>query len=100
MEQVPVEYQPQHRTHANPPTLMLTIDKLTRKAKNFISKTYKKEIDQVYADFHINEVMESYGGVNNLAAILQFITNAFPRLEKWFRWFQTEQSGGLACVRC
>ena len=75
----------------------MTLDKLIRKANNIIHKTLKSEgdIDIVGADINpkINHVIEKYGNVNNLASILQFITNSFPRIEKWFNWFKTEQRG-------
>ena len=46
---VPVEFQPQHRDHANPPAFFLTFDKLLRKFHKKLEKLEKND-DAVFSD--------------------------------------------------
>eukprot|EP00019_Armaparvus_languidus_P006551 CAMPEP_0168606486 /NCGR_PEP_ID=MMETSP0420-20121227/16595_1 /TAXON_ID=498008 /ORGANISM="Pessonella sp." /LENGTH=248 /DNA_ID=CAMNT_0008646151 /DNA_START=1165 /DNA_END=1908 /DNA_ORIENTATION=+ len=63
---VPAEFHAQHRTHANPPTMLLAIERLIRRAK---------------ADDVIDE------------NVLTFLKNIYPRLKLHFNWWVKTQAG-------
>ncbi|CAL0329723.1 unnamed protein product [Lupinus luteus] len=69
LSRVPEEYVPQHPTNGNPPTLLLALSDIVSGLKN-------------------NEftAMDS-------SKISLFLDRAFVRLEAWFQWFNTTQSG-------
>jgi mannosyl-oligosaccharide glucosidase len=66
---VPDEFVLQHISNANPPTLFMVLDKLVA--------SYKEE--------------KALGKHNEEDEL--FFKRAFPRLEVWFRWFNTSQTG-------
>jgi mannosyl-oligosaccharide glucosidase len=66
---VPDEFVLQHISNANPPTLFMVLDKLVA--------SYKEE--------------KALGKHNEEDEL--FFKRAFPRLEVWFRWFNTSQIG-------
>ena len=63
---VPAEFQAQHREHANPPTLLLTLERLIRRA----------------------DAAESSEKV-------AFLRSAWPRLERHYHWWRSTQRGTL-----
>uniref|UniRef100_A0A175YLB1 Mannosyl-oligosaccharide glucosidase n=1 Tax=Daucus carota subsp. sativus TaxID=79200 RepID=A0A175YLB1_DAUCS len=69
LSKVPAEFVLQHPTNGNPPTLFLVLRDLvcSMKKKNFSDLEQKK--------------------------ISSFLERAFVRLEAWFQWFNTTQSG-------
>ncbi|KAJ7957586.1 mannosyl-oligosaccharide glucosidase GCS1-like [Quillaja saponaria] len=69
LSKVPEEFVPQHSTNGNPPTLFLVLRDIVHGIKN------KK--------FTATESNE----------ILLFLERASVRLEAWFQWFNTSQSG-------
>ncbi|KAF7813611.1 mannosyl-oligosaccharide glucosidase GCS1-like [Senna tora] len=69
LSKVPEEFVPQHPTNGNPPTLFLVINDIVNGLKNNkFSATDRIEISQ-------------------------FLERSFVRLEAWFQWFNTTQSG-------
>ncbi|KAK7319058.1 hypothetical protein RJT34_03770 [Clitoria ternatea] len=66
---VPEEYVPQHPTDGNPPTLFLALSDIINALKN--NELTAKDKTDIY----------------------QFLERAFVRLEAWFQWFNTTQSG-------
>ncbi|KAG5058005.1 hypothetical protein GLYMA_05G146400v4 [Glycine max] len=69
LSRVPEEYVPQHPTNGNPPTLFLALNGIINGLKNNeFTATDKTEISL-------------------------FLERAFVRLEAWFQWFNTTQSG-------
>ncbi|QCD83381.1 mannosyl-oligosaccharide glucosidase [Vigna unguiculata] len=69
LSRVPEEYVPQHPTNGNPPTLFLALSEIINGLKN-------------------NEFTAM-----DKTDILVFLDRAFVRLEAWFQWFHTTQSG-------
>ncbi|KAK7359395.1 hypothetical protein VNO77_01353 [Canavalia gladiata] len=69
LSRVPEEYVPQHPTNGNPPTLFLALSGIINGLKN--------------NDFSARDKTE----------ISLFLERAFIRLEAWFQWFNTTQSG-------
>ncbi|KAK8472312.1 hypothetical protein PHAVU_002G174901 [Phaseolus vulgaris] len=69
LSRVPEEYVPQHPTDANPPTLFLALSDMINGLKN-------------------NEFTAM-----DKTDISVFLERAFVRLEAWFQWFHTTQSG-------
>ncbi|KAK7359394.1 hypothetical protein VNO77_01352 [Canavalia gladiata] len=69
LSRVPEEFVPQHPTNGNPPTLFLALNDIISGLKN-------------------NEFT-----VMDRSEISQFLERAFVRLEAWFQWFNTTQSG-------
>ncbi|KAL9328876.1 hypothetical protein ACSQ67_003879 [Phaseolus vulgaris] len=69
LSRVPEEYVPQHPTNANPPTLFLALSDMINGLKN-------------------NEFTAM-----DKTDISVFLERAFVRLEAWFQWFHTTQSG-------
>ncbi|XP_027343269.1 mannosyl-oligosaccharide glucosidase GCS1-like [Abrus precatorius] len=69
LSRVPEEYVPQHPTNGNPPTLFLALSDIINGLKN--------------NDFTAMDKTE----------ISLFLERAFIRLEAWFQWFNTTQSG-------
>ncbi|KAI9080854.1 hypothetical protein K1719_037163 [Acacia pycnantha] len=69
LSKVPEEFVPQHPTNGNPPTLFLVISDFVHGLKN------KK-----FSGSDRNEIS-------------LFLERAFVRLEAWFQWFNTTQSG-------
>ncbi|KAK4597669.1 hypothetical protein RGQ29_015261 [Quercus rubra] len=66
---VPEEFIPQHPTNGNPPTLFLALHDIVHSLKrNKFTSTESKEISS-------------------------FLERAYVRLEAWFQWFNTTQSG-------
>ncbi|XP_043704692.1 mannosyl-oligosaccharide glucosidase GCS1 [Telopea speciosissima] len=69
LSKVPKEFVPQHPTNGNPPTLFLVLRDIVRGMKgNKFTTTESNEISS-------------------------FLERAFVRLEAWFQWFNTTQSG-------
>ncbi|KAI4336596.1 hypothetical protein L6164_015105 [Bauhinia variegata] len=69
LSRVPEEFVPQHPTNGNPPTLFLVLsDVVDGLKRNKFTATEKSEISL-------------------------FLERAFDRLEAWFHWFNTTQSG-------
>ncbi|KAL5717632.1 mannosyl-oligosaccharide glucosidase [Ranunculus cassubicifolius] len=69
LSKVPQEYVAQYPTNANPPALFLVLGDLVRSTKrNEFSAAEREEISS-------------------------FLDRAFVRLEAWFQWFNTTQSG-------
>ncbi|MCL7038478.1 hypothetical protein MKW94_002441 [Papaver nudicaule] len=66
---VPEEFIPQHPTNGNPPTLFLALHDLVRGTSR-----------NIFTTTEINEVSS-------------FLDRAFVRLEAWFHWFNSTQSG-------
>ncbi|MED6180460.1 hypothetical protein PIB30_010676 [Stylosanthes scabra] len=66
---VPEEFVPQHPTNGNPPTLFLVLSDIVNGLKT--NKFSAKDRSDIYL----------------------FLERAFVRLEAWFRWFNTTQSG-------
>jgi len=73
---VPSEFIIQRPTAANPPTLFLPILRMARAVAT----------SSATGDGKLNATMQ---------AQKDFLVSAFPRLEKWFLWFNTTQQGGL-----
>ncbi|XP_028772194.1 mannosyl-oligosaccharide glucosidase GCS1 [Neltuma alba] len=69
LSKVPEEFVPQHPTNGNPPTLFLAISDLVHGLKN-----------------------NKFTGTDKTEISL-FLEHAFVRLEAWFQWFNTTQSG-------
>nr|KYP52955.1 Mannosyl-oligosaccharide glucosidase [Cajanus cajan] len=69
LSRVPEEYVPQHPTNGNPPTLFLALNGIVNGLKN--------------NEFTAKDKTE----------ISLFLERAFVRLEAWFQWFNTTQSG-------
>ncbi|KAK7246974.1 hypothetical protein RIF29_41848 [Crotalaria pallida] len=69
MSRVPKEFVPQHPTNGNPPTLFLALSDIVNGLKN-------------------NEFTAT-----DRSEISVFLEHAFVRLEAWFQWFNTTQSG-------
>ncbi|KAK7368446.1 hypothetical protein VNO80_10472 [Phaseolus coccineus] len=69
LSRVPEEFVPQHPTNGNPPTLFLALNDIINGLKN-------------------NEFTARDGSEISL-----FLERAFVRLEAWFHWFNTTQSG-------
>ncbi|KAL9328875.1 hypothetical protein ACSQ67_003878 [Phaseolus vulgaris] len=69
LSRVPVEFVPQHPTNGNPPTLFLALNDIINGLKN-------------------NKFTARDGSEISL-----FLERAFVRLEAWFHWFNTTQSG-------
>lgn len=69
LSRVPEEFVPQHPTNGNPPTLFLALNDIINSLKN-------------------NEFTAM-----DRSEISQFLERAFVRLEAWFHWFNTTQSG-------
>ncbi|WVZ23581.1 hypothetical protein V8G54_002125 [Vigna mungo] len=69
LSRVPEEFVPQHPTNGNPPTLFLALNDIISGLKN-------------------NEFTAMDGSKISL-----FLERAFVRLEAWFHWFNTTQSG-------
>ncbi|BAT74349.1 hypothetical protein VIGAN_01200000 [Vigna angularis var. angularis] len=69
LSRVPEEFVPQHPTNGNPPTLFLALNDIISGLKN-------------------NEFTAMDG-----SKISVFLERAFVRLEAWFHWFNTTQSG-------
>ncbi|KAF1887903.1 hypothetical protein Lal_00023911 [Lupinus albus] len=67
LSRVPEEYVPQHPTNGNPPTLLLALSVSGLKNNEFTAMDSSK--------------------------ISLFLDRAFVRLEAWFQWFNTTQSG-------
>ncbi|XP_059445134.1 mannosyl-oligosaccharide glucosidase GCS1 isoform X1 [Corylus avellana] len=69
LSKVPEEFVPQHPTNGNPPTLFLVLRDIVRSLKkNKFTATESNEVSS-------------------------FLERAFVRLEAWFQWFNTTQSG-------
>lgn len=69
LSKVPEEFVAQHPTNGNPPTLFLMLNDLVRGLKkNKLSSTESNDISS-------------------------FLERAFVRLEAWYQWFNTTQSG-------
>lgn len=77
---VPPEFVVQDPAHANPPSLFLPVLAMVRQLGS----------------------EDSHGvGVAEAAELRQFLATAWPRLEAWFRWFNTTQAGELpTSYRC
>ena len=71
MARVPKEYWVQNHKYANPPALLLPIEKIVDQMKSSNDPT-KKSLD------------------------LEFLKKTYPRLKKWYSWFNTTQIGKLA----
>ncbi|TKY59878.1 Mannosyl-oligosaccharide glucosidase GCS1 [Spatholobus suberectus] len=69
LSRVPEEFVPQHPTNGNPPTLFLALNDIINGLKN-------------------NEFTAM-----DRSEISLFLERAFVRLEAWFHWFNTTQSG-------
>ncbi|KAL2343449.1 hypothetical protein Fmac_004734 [Flemingia macrophylla] len=69
LSRVPEEFVPQHPTNGNPPTLFLALNDIINGLKN-------------------NEFTAM-----DKSEISQFLERAFVRLETWFQWLNTTQSG-------
>ncbi|CAJ2677586.1 mannosyl-oligosaccharide glucosidase GCS1-like protein [Trifolium pratense] len=69
LSRVPDEFVPQHPTNGNPPTLFLALSDIITGLKN-------------------NEFT-----AKDRSEISMFLESAFVRLEAWFQWFNTTQSG-------
>ncbi|KAE9601106.1 putative glycosidase [Lupinus albus] len=69
LSRVPVEFVPQHPTNGNPPTLFLVLSDIVNGLKNNEFTTVDR------------------------SEISLFLERAFVRLEAWFQWFNTTQSG-------
>ncbi|KAK7246978.1 hypothetical protein RIF29_41852 [Crotalaria pallida] len=71
LSRVPEEYVPQHPTNGNPPTLLLALSDIVSGLK-----------DNKFTAMDRNDIS-------------LFLNHAFVRLEAWFQWFNTTQSGSL-----
>lgn len=69
LSKVPEEFVLQHATNANPPTLFLVLHDLAVELTNDTTTSLEKEV------------------------ISTFLERAFPRLDAWFHWFNTTQTG-------
>ncbi|KAL5055445.1 hypothetical protein RYX36_036127 [Vicia faba] len=69
LSRVPEEFVPQHPTNGNPPTMFLALNDIITSLKN-------------------NEFTGKDRG-----EISMFLERAYVRLEAWFQWFNTTQSG-------
>ncbi|RDX71339.1 Mannosyl-oligosaccharide glucosidase GCS1 [Mucuna pruriens] len=69
LSRVPEEFVPQHPTNGNPPTLFLALNDIINGLKN-----------NEFTAIDKNEIS-------------LFLERAFVRLEAWFHWFNTTQSG-------
>ncbi|PON82830.1 Glycoside hydrolase [Trema orientale] len=69
LSKVPEEFVTQHPTNGNPPTLFLVLHDMIQSLK-------KNKFNSVES-----------------TEIISFLKRAFVRLEAWFRWFNTSQSG-------
>ncbi|OVA17523.1 Glycoside hydrolase [Macleaya cordata] len=69
LSKVPEEFVPQHPTNGNPPTLFLALHDLIRGTSR--NKFTTRESNEISS----------------------FLDRAFVRLEAWFQWFNTTQSG-------
>jgi mannosyl-oligosaccharide glucosidase len=75
---VPAEFIVQHPSHANPPSLFLPLLRMAERAQ---------------------AAATAAGGAAaaaGQAAEVEFLSRAWPRLETWYRWFNTTQAGALA----
>jgi mannosyl-oligosaccharide glucosidase len=70
---VPTEFITQHPTHANPPSLFLPLLRMAERAQ-----------------------AAAAAGAVGQAAEVEFLSRAWPRLETWYRWFNTTQAGAMA----
>lgn len=68
---VPAEFVVQHPSHANPPSLFLPL--LEHAASTAAASADSQEV----------------------AATKAFLRTAWPRLEAWYKWFNTTQAGKL-----
>lgn len=80
---MPPEFISQHPTHANPPSLFLPILAMAQQL----------------------EAADAAGGdaaaSSEAAATREFLKAAWPRLEKWYHWFNTTQAGPVpGSYRC
>ena len=64
--QVPDEFVVQHNKNANPPTLLLTLHSMMGDAATRMSPWFK-----------------------------EFLAKMWPRLEKWYDWFNSTQMGSV-----
>ena len=64
---VPAEFVVQHDTNANPPTFFLPLQSILKDRSSVISKE----------------------------EFVSFLKHIYPRLDKWFKWFNTTQLGHL-----
>ncbi|KAK7399994.1 hypothetical protein VNO78_11192 [Psophocarpus tetragonolobus] len=69
LSRVPEEYVPQHPTNGNPPTLFLALSDIVNGLRN-----------------------DKFTAMDKTEISL-FLERAFVRLEAWFQWFNTTQSG-------
>lgn len=69
LSKVPEEFVIQHPTNGNPPTLFLILRHL------------------------VNAMKKDKFTASERNEITSFLSQAFPRLEAWFQWFNTTQSG-------
>lgn len=95
---VPEAFQAQHRDHGNPPTFFLTIDKLLRLFHKRLNKLQAAHADQItFQDDRALTPAEQRAHLIQEDALLHqthvFLTSAFPRLQAWYQWFVTTQSG-------
>ncbi|KAK4764390.1 hypothetical protein SAY87_013828 [Trapa incisa] len=69
LSKVPEEFVPQHPSNGNPPTLFLVLNDL------------------------VNGIKSSRFTADECNEILSFLEHAYVRLDAWFGWFNTTQSG-------
>ena len=89
---VPAPYQAQHRDHANPPALLLTVDKLLREFREKLQRKLDNEIvfkDDVKMD-SAKEIIEAD---KELSSYKNFFEKVYPRLKHWITWMTASQAG-------
>ncbi|GIL64528.1 hypothetical protein Vafri_18422 [Volvox africanus] len=75
---VPDEFVVQNPSHANPPSLFLPISKMASQLVQARAQGHAKGTDG-----------------EELARVSDFLRRAWPRLEAWYKWFNTTQTGPL-----
>ena len=92
LSKVPKQFQIQSPDVANPPALLLSIERLVEIADSSMNKKMtkmEKEIHSDGMDDNINNIVENTLYDN----VYEFLNDMKPYLIKWYKWLKSTQSG-------
>lgn len=92
---VPPEFQKQYPHHANPPALMLTLDRILDRFEHndSIGSMDAETVLRASSSFDSNVIAQS--PLQEPGLLNEFLDNLYPRLEIYFLWFRKTQLGEI-----